>query len=164
MAGSGGKSNFVFKLADTDGWSAEIHDKAVWVAALQAKRYVKRAAPKGRTGNLRKGVKAYTTGPDGHKIGVVHSFAPHTHLVRFGTKAHITPTKHSKALTFSPHGGKSKSSSAVVFTNHQHHPGSKGRDFVEIGLDQATPQIPIAIEGMIEKMRLKEETKTTVKG
>lgn len=53
-------------------------------------------APKGPTGNLRKGIKDHLVG-DGRE-GIVMSTAPHSHLVEYGTENRITYPVQKKAL------------------------------------------------------------------
>lgn len=53
-------------------------------------------APRGPTGNLKKGIKDHLVG-DGRE-GIVMSTAPHSHLVEYGTESRITYPVRKKAL------------------------------------------------------------------
>lgn len=59
-------------------------------------------APKGPTGNLKKGIKGHLV--DGGREGIVMSTAPHSHLVEYGTDPRITYTVRKKALKITWNG------------------------------------------------------------
>lgn len=73
--------------------SGEAMKKSIRVGVKYLKPKLRAEAPKGKTGNLRKGVKYKVKKSrkfSGAYYGAVRSFAPHHHLVVAGTKARYT--------------------------------------------------------------------------
>lgn len=86
-------------VRDIDKYDAEKQKKIRKVIADGTKETKSRAlqlAPKGPTGNFKKGIKDHLVG-DGRE-GIVMSTAPHSHLVEYGTDNRITYPVHKKAL------------------------------------------------------------------
>lgn len=90
----------IFKaVRDIDKYDTEKQKKIRKVIAGGTKNTKIRAvqlAPRGPTGNLKKGIKDHLVG-DGRE-GIVMSTAPHSHLVEYGTESRITYPVRKKAL------------------------------------------------------------------
>ena len=90
---------------DIDKYDAEKQKKIRKVIADGTKDTKIKAvqlAPKGPTGNLKKGIKDHLVG-DGRE-GIVMSTAPHSHLVEYGTDPRITYPIRKKALKITWNG------------------------------------------------------------
>ncbi len=88
-------------LKDIDKYDADKQKRIRKVIAEGTKKVRERAiqlAPKGPTGNLKKGIKSFLVG-DGRE-GTVTSTAPHSALVEFGTGNRVTLPRRKKALRF----------------------------------------------------------------
>lgn len=89
--------------------------------------------PRGRTGNLRKGIRRSFSKK---KIsGAVKSTAPHSYIVEFGTKHHKVGLKKKKALSFDGQA-----------YNYIEHPGSKPRPYMQPAFHAERPNYAAAVK------------------
>ena len=103
---------------------------------------MKRRAPKGVTGNLRKGIKYVLTSPTRNPVLRVGTFVPayHGHLVEFGTRAHAIPHSYRAGRLI-------------------RHPGARPRPFLYISVKatqgEALRKCVSAVRGVTAKLKLK---------
>lgn len=76
------------------------------------------------TGSLRKQIRSSRDVKGGRVVGKVTSASPRSHLVEFGTKAHMIKARLRKALKFL--GG---------FARHVNHPGARPKPFMRPAFD-----------------------------
>lgn len=103
--------------------------EVLYKSARTIAHYASDIAPVGETGNLRRSLVAGRARRAGGNLPpaayalVSKKFAPHLHLVAFGTKPHLVSPKRRKRLLL--RGARHPVSGAVS------HPGARGNDFFQ---------------------------------
>lgn len=96
---------------------------------------IRRSTPRGKTGNLRKSVRA-SVRRKGRQLVVTKTGprAPHTHLVVEGTDPHVIRPRNSRALSFR---GR--------FLGGIDHPGARANDFLSPVYRRWERQFPVLL-------------------
>lgn len=96
-------------------------------------------APLGRTGNLRRGIRAFRARSRGTYIAgaiswIDRNIAPHLHLVAFGTKKHVIRPKTKKAV-------RERGAASEFVWAKVNHPGARENRFFSEIVRRHAPRI-----------------------
>lgn len=115
-------------------------DRALKKAASPIRRKMRQKAKKGKTGNLRKGIKIVIQKEGSTRVAVVGAFAPafHAHLIEYGSEPHDIELKRKQAFKSVVDAGADLGFAAedVFFSGTIKHPGSRAQPFIRPAYDE----------------------------
>ncbi len=145
-----GNEHFQFEVDTSDieryadDFEEEVIDRMLELTGFALQGELKREAPGGKTGDLRKRISAPRR--IGGSAFAIDFGVDYWTFVNFGTKPHIIRPRRASVLRFEKEG-------AIVFAKVVRHPGTKANPFVDRAIDNMFEHLPSIAQQALQEAK-----------